>query len=105
MPRVTRLQHFVGKHLAKRRRNVHREARFYASLMKTLKNEDEREIDFSDRLVQPIFLEKFRVFRMPHERQVSMQDEAKITGHFDCGLRIAERGFRDRDFTLLSKTT
>jgi len=36
---------------------------------------EERQVGLDDRLVEPVLLEKFVVLRMPHVRQVSVEDE------------------------------
>ena len=82
MARVTVLQQRIGEHLAERRRDIHREARLSTGLVQRLKNENQRKIDLGDRLVKPVFFKKFRIFRMPDKRQVSVEDQAEISdGH------------------------
>ena len=50
VPRIAFLQQRVDKHLAQRRRNVHRQPRPRSRLMKVLKNKNERKIDLGDGL-------------------------------------------------------
>jgi hypothetical protein len=74
VPGIAVLQQFVSQHLAKRRRDVHCKSRRRAGLVQRLEDEDQRKIDFGDGLVKPVFLEEFRIFGMPHERQMGVQN-------------------------------
>ena len=41
---------------------------------------DERKIGFGDGFEEPLFLEKFFVLRVAHERQVRVKNEREVTG-------------------------
>jgi hypothetical protein len=49
--------------------------------MPAIEQLDQREVGFRDRLEQPRFLEELPMLRMPHERQVSMENQGEITSH------------------------
>ncbi len=74
MVRVAVLQKRVCQHLAKRRRDVHSKARRCSHFMQILEDEDERQIDFRNRFVEPVFLQKLWMLRVTHKWQVRVQD-------------------------------
>src|SRR5258708_40253395 len=76
---VALLQERIGKHLAQWRRDVHRETRLRTRFVQALKDKNQRKIDLGDRLVKPVFLKKFGIFRVPDKRQVSVKDQAEIS--------------------------
>ena len=49
--------------------------------VQTAKQLEERQVGGGDRFVEPILLEEFFMLRVPHERQVRVQDEQDITLH------------------------
>ena len=81
MPHVTVLQQRVEQHRAERRREGEREARVHAVALPAFHDLDQRDVGFGDGFEQPVFLQKFFVLRMPHKRQMRVQDEGKIALH------------------------
>jgi hypothetical protein len=66
------LEEWINQHFAKRRRNIHREARSSPRFMQILKDKDKREVNFGNCFVKPILFQKLRVLRVAHERKVRM---------------------------------
>ena len=77
MPRVTLAQQRVAAASRKAWARAKREARFQLVALPAVEHLDQRQVGFGDALEQPAFFEKFFVLRMPHKRQVRVQDEWK----------------------------
>ena len=78
---VAVLQEPVAQHGAERGREADGEARFHAVAQPALENFEQRQIRFRDGLEQPVLLEKLGMLRMPHKRQMRVQDEREMALH------------------------
>ncbi len=102
MARIARLQERVGEHLAERGREVQGKSRFRARRVQGREDLKQRQVDFGDGFVEPVFLQKLGVFWVAHEGQVRVEDETEksvrhlVGGVSDAGIRLRPRGRRVR---------
>ncbi len=75
VPLVALLEQRIEQHRTERRRKRERERRGHAITPPAFEDLQERDVGFRDGLEQPVFLQKFFVFRMAHKRQVRVQNE------------------------------
>ena len=69
---VTLAQQLILKHCAERRRNRHGEFERHTIVDESLHHAQQRDVRFSDRLKQPLFLEEMLVLRMTNEGEMSV---------------------------------
>src|SRR5262245_27782665 len=76
------LQHRIVQHFCQGGRDGEREAAGYLILCHLAQSGSERKVAFSYGFKEPVFFEKRWKLRMPDIRQVSMENDSKITdGH------------------------
>ena len=81
VPRVAFPQQRVEQHRAERGGKRERQPRLEPVAPPALKGLEQRQVGFGDGLEQPALLQKFFMFRMPHEWQVRMEDDGKVALH------------------------
>ena len=81
MPLVTVLQQRIEQHRAQRRRERERQPRVHAVAQPAVHDLDQRDVGFGDGFEEPVFLQKFFVLRMAHERQMRVEDEGEVALH------------------------
>src|SRR6266403_2553966 len=91
MPDVAPAQKLVLQHRAQGWGERHREFKRNAVVHELLHHLQQRNVSFSDRFKEPVFLEKMLVLRMPNERQVRVKNEREVV-HIQSGNRKAETG-------------
>ena len=89
---VARLQEVVRQHAEQRRRHGHGAAERDSIARQPLEHLDQREVCASDGFIQPAFLHDRRVLRVPHERQVSVEDQTEIASSHRSDLSVKGRG-------------
>ena len=72
---VARAQEFVLQHRAERGREIETEFAAHAIADESLQHHEKRDVGFGDGFEEPILFQEFFVFRVPHERQVRVEDE------------------------------
>jgi hypothetical protein len=101
MSRAAILQEGIREHRAERWREGERKACGHAVAVPALEHLKQRQIRLRDRFVEPALLEKPGMLRMPHEREVGMEDEGKVAAHDEdwsspstqvAGMRSLQRG-------------
>ena len=79
---VAVLEKRIPHHGAERRGQRHGETEGDSIPNQSLHHVQQGQVSFGDGFVEPILLEKFRVFRVPDERKVGVQDRGYISeGH------------------------
>jgi hypothetical protein len=76
--RKKRSSSLTREHFAQRRRQAHRDAEGQSVALQGFELQQQRDIGFGNRLVQPLLFQKTRVFRMAHEGKVRVQDEIQV---------------------------
>ena len=79
---VARHEQLVAQHADQRRRQGHRDAEGDAVFHALVEDFEERKVRLGDGFVEPVFLEEFGIFRMPHVRQVGVQHDGEGAPHF-----------------------
>lgn len=93
MAQVPALEERVLKHGTQGRADGQREAGGNAVPAPSLKDLDEGKVRFRDGLIEPGFLKKSLVFRVPDEREMGMEDESDVAAHRGKG-GFSRRGTR-----------
>ena len=86
MPGVTVSQQLIQQHRAERGREREGETRVKLVALPVPDDLDQGQVGLGDGLEQPAFFEKFFMLRMPHERQVRVQDDGEIALHTQNNL-------------------
>jgi len=76
---VALLQKLVGQHRHEGRRKRHADAKVHPFVNQLLKDLDQRDVRFRDRLEQPALFQEPVVFGMPDERQMRVQYERQVS--------------------------
>ena len=79
---VARHEQLVAQHADQRRRQGHRDAEGDAVFHALVEDFEERKVRLGDGFVEPVFLEEFGIFRMPHVRQMGVQHDGEGAPHF-----------------------